>query len=291
MGEAMRWAVLLWVSVLVAGCSDGGPDATDDDPFEDIDAGPVAAGKGVIRGIVFDASITPIDGAKVTLQAGGETASNEDGAFTFKDIEPGLHFLSVTKAGYTSVQQSTEVAAGVKSPGVVKVQIQRMPGTEPRAITLFQEGHIVCSIGEPTNDHSCDTSGDQKTDLVFDFEGTPHWIQTEIIWDSTQPAGSNLYVIQGVCGCSGLPNFSQRFDETSGAVSVHVARAGPGFLAEVGAGNESKQVYVDVSASGPALGTGLAWDQSFAVYMTAFYNLEPDESWTFIADGEYPVGG
>lgn len=289
----MRRAALLCsllFATALAGCSDGAPaEDPEDELFEETQD--LSTGKGLIRGVVVDASILAVPDARVVVQGQDlETQSGENGAFTFTDVEPGTYFLEVSKAGWSRVQQSVEVQADVEKPPVAKILLERIPGSEPRAVTLSQEGIIICSIGEPLADHSCDVTGDQKTDIVFDIEGAPDWIQTEIMWESTQPAGDNLYVIQGVCACDGLPGFDQRFDETSNALSVHTARADPGFLDAHDVGGAAKQLYVDVSASGPTLGTGLALDQGFTVYATYFYNIEaPAEDWRFTSDGPYPT--
>lgn len=292
----MRAVCLLAAAILLAGCnsppakSDPGVEAL----FEDTPA--AAAGLGLIRGVVVDPALTPISGARVELTSQArETTSDEDGAFVFVDLEPGTYFLSASRPGYGTVQQSTEVRADVPEPPVVKVLLERLPGTEPRVVTLQQEGFIACSIGTPATIHSCDTSGNDNPNLFFEVEGTPRWIQTEIAWESTQPSGDWLYVIQGLCTCEGeLPPFDNRFDELPDAQSIHVARADPEFLANVTVGGpDAAQLLVSVSASGPepeaTNGSGLAVNQAFQVFATYFYNFDPLEDWTFTGDGPYPL--
>lgn len=48
-------------------------------------------------------------------------------------------------------------------------------------------------------------------------------------------------------------------------------------------------LVVNMSASGPALGTGVALEQEFQVYATFFYNMDPLDDWLFTRDGEHPV--
>ncbi len=292
----MRWTpVLLGIALLLAGCnapSRGKGDAQD--PFEDTPE--AAVGKGLIRGIVVDPSLRPVAGATVSLATLEEaTTSDEAGAFVFLDLEAGTYFVQVSKPGWTSVQQSADVVADLDEPPILKVAIERIPGAEPRALTLEQDGYLACSVGTPTDFYSCDTSGSENPDLYFDIEGTPRWVQTEIVWQSTQPSGDWFYVIQGFCSCEGdLPSFDNRFNETPEATSPHIARADPAFLAAVDVGSEeARQLLVSVSASGPepdlTNGSGVALSQEFQVFATFFYNLDPDPAWTFVEDGPYPV--
>jgi len=281
--------MLVAVALLLSGCSEGGQKANDDDPF--VDPVDTKEGTGAIRGIVLDPTVNAVEGATVVVVgAERDATTDEAGRFTFTDLEPGSYFLKVSKPGWSEAQQSVDVVADRVEPPIVKVLLEQIPGTEPRVETLKLDGFIACSVGEPTNDHSCDTGGEQITQLVFPLSGRPQWIQTEIHWESTQPAGDNLYVIQGVCACDGTrPSFDQRFNESADATSLYVARADPGFLASVDAGGAAKELWVDVSSSGPALSTGLALNQDFTVYATFFYNMGPvSAEWTFHGEGEHP---
>jgi hypothetical protein len=283
-------------SVLLAGCGakgDGkGDDIVDEEVFGDTE---VESDLGVIRGIVLDPTLAPVEGATVALSGHDKSVTTDsNGVFVFLDLEPGPYFLHASKPGWTGIQQSVEVVAGVDDPEVTRIMLEKVPGTEPRAFTQKQEGFISCSIGTPATIHDCNTIDEQKAQLFFDIQGLPTWIQTELQWESTQPAGDWLYVIQGVCTCEGnRPSFDNRFNETPEATSVYIARATPEFLASHDAGGANGQLMIDVSASGPepqtTNGSGIALNQDFVGYATMFYNFDPDPTWSFVADGEYPV--
>ncbi len=280
------------VAVGLAGC-------TDDAPVEPTDpevptAENVERGKGVIRGVVIDPSITPVPDVTVTVQNTDlTTRTDADGAFLFVDVDPRTYFLEASKPGWTAVQQSVEVVADVIAPPALKIQIEQVPGTLPRADTQSAEGFIQCSYGTPRLYGSCATEEEQNV-LQFEFDGIPNAIQIEVIWESTQPSGDNLYVIGAVCadddcpvaGENNIDGFPSRFDEGT-RTSPAVARANTTFIE----GRDlpgSGVLAVDVSADGPALSTGVALDQSFTVYATFFYNIpEPEEGWMFIEDGAY----
>jgi hypothetical protein len=294
----MRWtAALVGLAILLAGCTNG--EAGGQDSTELLfDETPVVAGKGLIRGIVVDPSIAPVMGALVALNGQAETTSTTaQGAFVFTDLEPGTYFLQVSKPGWTTVQQSTEVQANVREPPVVKVAMEKIPGAEPRAETVNLEGYLSCSVGTPLTLHDCNTVEEQRGALFFPIDGMPQWIQTEVTWESTQAAGDWLYIIQGVCECDGTSiasqGFDSRFDETAEATSPYIVRVDQDFLEANDVGGENREISIDVSASGPEPGTtngsGIALNQRFQVYVTFFYNFEPDAGWTFVGDGPYPV--
>lgn len=239
----------------------------------------------------------PIQGVTVTIASIAQNRTTDaNGAFVFLDLEPGTYFLQVSKPGWTSIQQSTDVVANVQDPAIVKISIEKIPGAEPRAVTLQTDGFIGCSFGTPLTYHSCSYLQEENPEVYFDIEGVPRWIQTEIIWDSTQPSGDWLYVVQGICSCDGgVPDVGgARFDELPDATTNHLAWATPEFLTEFEVGGENgKQVVVSVSASGPepetTNGSGVAYSQAFSVYATFFYNFDPDQSWSFGANGPYKV--
>ena len=294
-------ALLVVVALLLAGCSDGNGGAKND--LEDVfgDTPRAASGKGLIRGLVLTPAIVPIQGATVQLTGSAlNQTTDDDGAFVFVDLDPGTYFLQVSKPGWTSLQQSADVAADVQEPAILRITIDKVPGAEPRAVTLQADGYISCSLGTPLTYSSCATLEDESPEIYFDIDGVPNWIQTEVIWDSTQPSGDWLYMIQGFCTCDGgVPDLPRdggsRFDETPEATNPYIANANTTFLQEWDVGNDPDvaQLVVSVSSSGPqpqeTNGSGVALNQAFSVYATFFYNFIPDPEWTFGEDGPYPV--
>jgi hypothetical protein len=284
----MRLMMLVTLASLVlAGCADSGKSAEDKNREIFGDTSNVESGKGLIRGLVLTPALVPVPGANVELVGTGKNeTTKETGAFVFV----------VSKLGWTKIQQSVEVVANKADPPIAKVQLEKIPGSEPKAMTLQQDGFISCSIGTPQTIHDCNTTAEQKSTLFWNIEGRPQWIQTELVWRSTQPTGDWFYVIQAVCECGGrlpAPNSGMRFNETYEATSPHVAKAIPEFLQKNDVGGANKQVVIDVSASGPepevTNGSGVALNQAFKAYVTFFYNFDPDPAWTFTADGPYPV--
>lgn len=201
------WAPLMVLAVVLAGCLDGAGTQDDDydDIFEDVE---VDQDKGIIRGVVFDETISPVAGASVEVMDTETTATTgAEGAFLIEDLAPGNYFLRVSKGGFESVQTSTEVVAGLKSPPVLKVQLPRLPGSEPFVIPLSYDAFISCgfkTFNIVWNAFYCDPTGqlgmEENDDSVraFDIGRTdqPAYYQSEIDWEAAQLLSTGLVTIQ-----------------------------------------------------------------------------------------------
>lgn len=284
----MRVAFLVACLVL-AGCV-----GTSHDPATP-DAGVAAA----MRGIVVDETVVPVAGALVLLQAGGQqAATDQDGAFSFEGLEPGRYILNVSAAGFLP-QQVEAVAAA--SPPMTKVGLQRMVTTDARVVYAYIEGYLGCSIhvGSVVQDDVCgDVDPDVRTPLRFGERKPPSFLQAEIAWQATQEFGQRLNVIVSVAGGGRVGNVwgegpltcrvsttvpCQNEDGTGGG--------GTGLQSVLWTDEVEAVVYADcfqTCVPGTAAGAGLALQQDYHVYASAFYQMEPDPDWTFIADGEHP---
>ncbi len=85
--------------------------------------GPVLAHNGSVRGAVYDQETRqPLAGASVVLGEGGRgTATDEFGAFSFKDLPAGTYTLTVTFLGYAASRQPVEVRDGEVTPLTVRL--------------------------------------------------------------------------------------------------------------------------------------------------------------------------
>lgn len=279
--NAMRilMAILL-VATTLAGCTS--PDAAspaDDEIFEDVS---VSSGKGLIRGVVVDGTITPVPDAKVEVVGQDtEQRTTEGGAFQFTNLEPGSYFLAISKPGWSRVQQGAIVIADEEKPDIIRVLLEFLPGSVPQAQTVQIQGFIKCGAGTPATFHDCaDVDPSDRSTVSIPYEGAPDHIQIETQWTSTQPSGDQLYLVYFYCSDT-CGNRADRWDEGN--------RDGP-WVARHSAPLADNEAAVYASPGGPADGTGTSIDQRFDVFMTFFYNIEePDADWTFIGDGEYQV--
>lgn len=314
-------SALIILAVSLAGCADGGSaPANVDETFNDFETPAPQDGKGLLRGVVIDASITPLADAKVTIKStGAETTTNENGAFQFIDLDPGTYFLDITKVGYNKVQAQGTVVAGVKSPEIVRVQLELIPGTLPAFVPLQYDLFMSCGFKlanfvfdafycDPTG--AAGIAGQDDSEHVFelDRDDAPTHYQSEIIWEANQPASSGLVTIQcnrDNTGCgSGVG--SDRICNVRGP-SPLVCRVNNDMASASvpGGGNNfttirNNEGWSPVFAVGlfsncagqcvlGAVGVGAAIDQEVKSYISIFYNFKPAEDWMFINDGEHPL--
>lgn len=293
------------IAITLAGCAEESGPATNDefeDSFDDIE---VEEGKGVIRGVVIDASITPIEGARIVITSTQqETLTDANGAFVFTDLEPGAYFLQVSRLGFASTQTQADVQAGVAQPPVVKVQLVRDLANLPTVEFFQYDGFIQCStvtvfVGAAV----CSIPGIVGVDLGDEFithmptSGVPTYAQGEMVWENTQALGSALN-FQVWDGSTSSPMVSigesPRFlflDEAFLTNGTGGAKSGSPMSVE------GEQLSFRVFAGGvegtdhcdtiPACvgGVGVALQQGFTVFTHIFYGFTPPEGWLFLEDG------
>lgn len=303
---SFRWLVVLgFATTLLAGCNGGGNPSgddglVDDEEFKDLQA---TADTGIIRGIVVNEAIVPIAGATISLNLGPNvrnTTSADSGAFGFDGLAPGTYFLTVSKAGFLTIQQSTDVVAGQAAPPLLRVQLVADPVQRPYFVPYQFDGFIACSARYFIEGRNLCGAVDERDDPLkdIDLERVPTFAQGELVWESTQSLGDEL-------------SFNWRRDDTSRdyvdieGPSPLVLRANESLLTEneVGAGQPLRTVVFTAhnSATEPPCvpeevpqvggcywGVGMQLNQQFKLYVHVFYNMLPPEGWTFGADGDPP---
>lgn len=303
--------VLLFAAATLAGCAEGGAEPTQDDPALDGLDLQASDSTGVIRGIVVDASVTPVVGATITIQStGATTATNENGAFGFGGLEPGSYFLTAEKLGYTTVQASANVVAGIDEPPVVKVLMEPVPGQGPYIQDLQFNGYLTCgaavfatSVGCTTFGPVASAIGDQSIFSV-DFDQAPRWVQGELVWEATQPAaGAFIWEIVrseepqtpqphiGYRETKGSPALAYLNETVTAEHAEWIVEKGVDFRF-FGGPHELCQIPVARPPGSPvgwAFGCGLTLEQEAEVFVHNFYNFSPREGWRFTVDGTHPV--
>lgn len=195
----MRGILVVTILALtgLAGCAEEGIEPTDETEqvFDELET-QATDETGVIRGVVLDPTIVPVVEATVAIIGTEQsTLTNENGAFAFEGLEPGTYFLDVSKVGYNATQSSVTVEAGVDRPDILKVQLALNPAQQPFVSTHQFDGFIQCStrlivIGLAT----CSAVGVGDEDFAEEYtpDFTPQWIQSELLWESTQTFGEEL---------------------------------------------------------------------------------------------------
>jgi hypothetical protein len=261
---------------------------------------------GGIRGVVVDAAITPVVGAKVAMANGAlGTVTDKAGLFSFSGLKPGDYFFTVSKPGYTTVQASATVHAGDATPPVVKVQVEYLVGQQPYIEVYKLNGFYDCTFGTAVDVDSCDmavrTAYDEynatqhspppllprhamtyENTQIFSVAGDVQSIVQEGFWtddtvtamqiviDSTpiDPVGDNSDK-EYLHAEGGHPTYG-RLDNNTVPVGKTVAARG----------------FLPFQAQ-PILATNF----QFTVITTLFHNYQPAKDWTFATQDKYPIGG
>ena len=289
------WVALSVFAVVLAGCAEEGTPEPEDDFSSELDQELQATDEtGVIRGVVVDNSITPVEGATIRLSTGDEATSNADGAFGFGGLEPGTYFLDITKIGFLSVQQSAEVVAGEDRPPVVRVLLERDATFNPYSSTIQHTGFYQCGTsvvvvcGAPNILLGGGTTADTST-MTFYWEAQPDFVQTEMVWESTQALSTQLYFEMEALDetCDG-----DTFLTSARGDSPIRARANATVLEESTIGGDCgiyHSVFAGDATGGAApVGVGFSVEQQFDWFITAFYGYAPPEDWWYVNDGPLP---
>jgi hypothetical protein len=318
----MRTVTLLVLAgLLLAGCS-AAPAKPSDAPqadFSDLNLAPTAT-TGIIRGVVVDNAVRPL--AKVTVLLRGTPpatmTTKDDGAFGFDGLAPGSYFLSFHKTGYNDVQQSVDVVAGVDKPPIAKVQLQPDGKPSPYNVAYTLDGIVECgssyialcgaahdgvvivcvtTSGPPVNTPVClpQPTNDAYSAYMAIDGGTPGYIQTEMVWDSTQALGDNMYYALRYADKATYDNgmYNGGFNSVTGPSPLLDNVTGEKLdKAKVGNGTGLVFSIFSGDASNGAvplgLGPGATFEQRYTFYVHAFYGYMPPDGWRFTTDGPPP---
>lgn len=309
----MRSAVGLLVvaSILVAGCSSGGGGRGPTAATDDIDYGVEATSTtGVIRGVVYDEAIRPLLGVTVSIATlGRNVTTGDNGEFGFDGLEPGTYFLQATKQGYASIQASAEVVAGESQPPIVKIGLVAIPSEMPYVEAHVLAGYLsfgaavgLTSVGTTVYGPVADTLGDRS---IWDMQFTslPSWIQGELVWDQTQPAGGEFIWEMTEAGSNSPVGYRET---TSTPALAYWNTTVIEEHNETVLDPERGVAYRFFGGPHPALkppcpsdpvfginpcyfGYGLTVQQRADAYVHNFFNFAPDEGWRFTEHGDPAV--
>ncbi|HUR24596.1 MAG TPA: carboxypeptidase regulatory-like domain-containing protein [Candidatus Thermoplasmatota archaeon] len=304
-----RRAAPLLLTVLLAGCSQGGGAATPEpaEPaFENLELEATAT-TGVIRGVIVDEAVRPVANATVTLnsETARETRSNADGAFGFAALEPGTYFLQVTKLGYFPVQQSAEVVAGVAEPPIVKILLQTDAASTPFWQGQVFEGFVECTTsilvlcGAPAILTGQNLTNDRFAWDQYFADNATH-LQAEMVWDSTQALSPGLYFEMETLndGCENSNDDVGSFlNNTQGESPIYATVNQTQIEAwSIGTGCP---IWMSVFSLGPVCSPpepvfgishcpGFTVEQRFKMYFHTFHGYLPPAGWRFTVDGDPP---
>jgi hypothetical protein len=314
----MRWAILLSALLLsgtvLAGCSSGGngPKPTEQQ-FTDLGLQATQT-TGVIRGVVVDSAVRPIANVAISVTGpqAGNTTTNGDGLFGLDGLAPGTYFVHAHRAGYKDTQTSTDVAAGVAAPGIVKLLLQVDNATRPYVSTYSFDGFIECSFSlVAVGFAACsDAPGsNDKFSATYTLDRPAQWAQSEMTWESTQAVSPSLDVVYSIPPPANQTLY-YNYAEDRGA-SPLLLQANETLMASMGIGSAEDLIIrvfnepIDGTRppdpvhgddcldrpqlGGCATGAGATVQQSFTIITNVFYGIVPDPAWRYVSDGPYHI--
>ena len=301
-------AVATLAALAFAGCSDGGETEETQGPFVATET------TGILQGVVVDEAIRPLAGATLTLSGptAGQTATAADGLFGFDGLAPGSYFVKVHKAGYFDTQTSTDVVAGVKDPKLVRIQLLADPTNTPFVEELVWEGFIecgtdvvaLCAVPNFGTATACGASQEtacagnvtnDRFDTYADVSPNIDWIQSEMVWESTQTAGENLFLTMRFGDAASYYDgfFNGTLNSTQGTSPLLLTADGA--AAEAAALGSGNGLIHAVFGSPPEPGLpvapptgGVVVEQEFTVYTHVFHGYRPPADWRFSTDSRVP---
>ncbi|MHB1260560.1 MAG: carboxypeptidase-like regulatory domain-containing protein [Thermoplasmatota archaeon] len=307
----MGWKAMAGIAALLvalAGCGSPGSGESAGTP-EGLDAPALeaTATTGVIRGVVVDDAIRPLANATVTVR--GESGADRtavtgaDGFFGFEGLAPGTWFVSADKPAHEGAQASTEVVAGVSDPPVVKLLLVFLPSEAPFFTEIKVEAFVQCIVPGANlcaiiNLYPCALAGycqpiveDTSHILLYDhlvaLARTPDWLQTEVVWESTQSLSPALAIRYSAYSPADGAGLDERQDRVSGQ-SPLVIRMDPERLAEWKTGTEeglSHEFFGHMEETSAVGSLGFVLNQRVTAFSHAFYGYAPSETWQFSVDG------
>lgn len=281
MQTMFRPSLAIGICFLVAGCSHGAdaPIQEFEDVVQDLDLHATAT-TGVLRGVVIDAAVRPLQDARIELQPDRVTSSNANGAFGFDGLEEGSYSLRVSKAGYMASQQVVQVVAGDEQPPIVRVMLSLVPSTEPYIEQFKVDIFLFAAYDKPGGYGSLGNPLDNSESIAFELDFQPNATleQSEFVWDATTPLGTSLYV-------SGATR------DLNGPVNRSVVQGSSPLMHRARASNETAMAdsvsFFFHAADSHALPVqfGLLLNQKIVAYVLVFHHFEPPEDWLFTRDG------
>lgn len=283
-----------------AGCADGGakPEPEPITGFAELEL-KATSDRGILRGVVVDTAIRPLAGVEIRMPtSSGERmqTTGSNGLFGFDDLEPGTYFLTATKPGFGSIQQSAEVEAGVAEPPIVKVLLERIPGTEPFVAARAWDGFVFCTTsfivlcGLPNLLTGQQYTPDKYTWTWF-FDPNASLIQSEMVWETSQPLTPSMYFEMEPSGdCEdGFFNRTEGLSPIYATLNQSQVESGPidddcGIYYSLFSGHNEPLPRQPVTG----WGIGATAQQSFRMFTHDFHFYLPFDGWRFTQHGEPP---
>ncbi len=282
----MRRAMLLAATILMAGCADN---ATEE-PFKGLVA---TEHTGILAGVVVDQTITPVEGALVTLLGAGQNiTTDEKGRFGIDGLDAGTYRIQVTHPGHLPKETHGIVTAGEDAPPLLTIQIRAVsPNWWIEAFQIagaLESGGALAVAGDNVTSFACCTDYFWNTELT---RGSPEWIQSEAIWESNVRTADRMRLTHSsgetcVNGTLASACALDVYHEKDGVSPLILAT--PADRVEI---TSEQQLIVSLFSGQEGVPevveAGLAVEQPFEMFVHVFYGFAPEDDWSFIHDGSH----
>ena len=154
-----------------------------DDPLANNTVLPVVpATPNSLSGVVTDINGNPVAGAKVTLDDGRTTTTDENGFYEFEDVSAGKHTITVEKDGMFSSTRDIDVSGSEKNLDYVEGFTMNRRNTKTVKIIPGQAAETdVTSDAIPGNEKGkVEITADVPEDAIVNADGTPVTDELEI---------------------------------------------------------------------------------------------------------------
>lgn len=295
------WSSGLVLLLLLAGCASPTPNSETPSLGEDVDV-QVTATTGAIRGVVVDEAIRPIAGVQVSLVAANRVLNTTDsGTFAFSGLEPGTYLVEAVRFGFSSARQTVDVVAGDREPRAMRIQLLRDPSQVAYSSVQTFTGFIVCTTsavatcGAPnvvSNVLLCPVFNvclgnvtDDRFGFDLFYEPNATYIQSELVWSSTQPLSTQLSMqMETIVGCD-----AEYYERSVAGDSPLVNYATADEIAAAQIGGECSIFHSIFSGDTAGTPLGVTVQQQYEVFSHSFYGYLPPEGWSFGKDGAPPA--
>lgn len=313
------WAALLSCAVVLAGCAQSAAPTTQTtgDGLSATDT------TGIMRGVVVDMAIRPLEGATISIQKPGgeamESTSASDGSWGFDALDPGTYSVSVSRQYHVPALTVASVRAGEQDPPLVRVILEADLEAVPYVAVAKFDGFLQCGLRGGTGGvAACRIADsvapvlDDRSTYQVDVENGPLWVQGEMVWRASQPLSDQLGFYFTQFDADGNGRFMGIYPLNMGKSPLLLAIDSDGvghcFSCVETPFNMSAWARLQVTAMAgemdattppttvcsptgqPCLtGYGVVLNQQFEVFLHFFYRTVPPEGWRFTNDGEPPL--
>lgn len=266
-----RTLLALLAVLALSGCAGPGrPAATLDPSASATDVTEGSGDFGRFKGLVLSDEQLPIPAARVEVVGSilyGVT--DLEGRYAIADVLPGSYELEVRVGQNPPVRREASVQAGETVTVDFQVTLERPIVEEPYHVTQIVQGRMSCNVAA----QACPgyPAMNDKQDFDHLLEGRPVALLYELTRDSTlPPAPAGL-------GETNQPGWIRRWDFVAESnVAAYGSSAPPYMRTNVSVPKsitvESPvRVHVETHGVGFLQNPGIAYEEAFTVYMTAFH--------------------